>query len=159
MKNYIIIDQNSNVLRHGSCNDGSFNAQAQEDETVIEGQIDDINQKVVDKKVVDKTQTELDDYKFKLVENMLPDEIDLNWNDGELDTYLNNYYIQRIDIVQWRIDNYRYLRKMWYPKIEEYTDAQVKLNSGIPELIQQGQEQLNKYIQDCLDIKTRFPKG
>ena len=85
--------------------------------------------------------------------------------DNVLNNFINNYLNGRyyngepITVQQWRLDNYKQLRKWAYPKIEEYNDAQVKLNSGISELEQQGQEQLNKYIQDCLDIKTRFPKG
>ena len=77
-----------------------------------------------------------------------------------IQNYLNGKYYRGyfITVQQWRLDNYKDLRKWAYPKTTEYNDAQVKLNSSIPELEQQGQEQFNKYIQDCLNVKTRFPK-
>jgi hypothetical protein len=43
---------------------------------------------------------------------------------------------------------YNQLRKLKYPDIGEYLDGIVKGD----------QEQIDKYIQDCLEIKARFPK-
>ena len=54
--------------------------------------------------------------------------------------------------------HYEYLRICCYPKIEEYNDGYIKLNSGIPELETEGRNQLDAYIQACLDVKTKFPK-
>lgn len=45
-----------------------------------------------------------------------------------------------------------------YPPIEEYLDAQVKINSGDEALITAGQEQLAAYYEACLDVKARYPK-
>lgn len=45
-----------------------------------------------------------------------------------------------------------------YPPIEEYLDAQVKINSGDDALIAAGQEQLAAYYEACLAVKARYPK-
>jgi len=45
-----------------------------------------------------------------------------------------------------------------YPPIEDFADAQVKINSGIEELAAEGQTQLAKYYSDCLSVKTSLPK-
>ena len=43
---------------------------------------------------------------------------------------------------------YERLRSLSYPSIYEYIDGIVK----------NDQEQINKYIQDCLDVKLKYPK-
>ena len=96
-------------------------------------------------------------------------EDDIQKDIHQSNTELNNTVQKYLDcklyqgesttVQQWRLNNYKQLRRWAYPKVAEYNDAQVKLNSGIPELEQQGQEQLDQYIQDCLDIKIKFPKG
>lgn len=63
-----------------------------------------------------------------------------------------------ITVQQWRIDNYSMLRDWAYPKLKEKSDADVKLLSKIPEMVEVGQLQLDAYVQDCLNVKTRFPK-
>ena len=127
-------------------------------ETHIKGDYDRTIYKIVDDVPVQQTELEKDIYQYNLIKNELP-PINRGLTDTEIDNQLNDFFHGQEDIQVWKLNNYRFLRKCYYPPIEEYNDAQVKLNSGIPELIQQGQEQLNKYIQDCLDIKTRFPKG
>ena len=74
--------------------------------------------------------------------------------------YLNsNYYKGALTTVaNWRIANYAQLRKWAYPDTSEYNDAQVKINSGITALEEEGEEQLEDYVNDCLAVKTRFPK-
>ena len=71
--------------------------------------------------------------------------------------YLNDQGIDKT-VSQWRLENYAQLRRWVYPPIEEYNDAQAKLNSGITELEQEGQAQLDAYVQNCLDVKARFSK-
>lgn len=56
------------------------------------------------------------------------------------------------------VPSYRELRREHYPDFREYLDAQVKLNSETPELIAAGQQQLDKYYQDCLLVKQQYPK-
>jgi len=45
-----------------------------------------------------------------------------------------------------------------YPPIEEYLDAQIKINSGDPVLVKEGKEQFDTYIKVCLQIKKNYPK-
>lgn len=74
-----------------------------------------------------------------------------------IQAYLDNYGISKT-VAQWRIDNYAQLRRWAYPPPEELLDAQMKLNSGIDEIKNQGQRQLDNYVGQCLDVKTSFPK-
>lgn len=75
---------------------------------------------------------------------------DENGNDI-IETRLVNVY-QPIDVSeqmsQWKIDNYRILRKPLYPNIEDYVDAVVKNDVEAQE----------RYIAKCLDIKALYPK-
>jgi len=68
------------------------------------------------------------------------------------------YYGPSTTVAAWRIANYYDLRRWAYPNTAEYNDAQVKLNSGITATEEEGQDQLDDYVEDCLDIKTKFPK-
>lgn len=92
-----------------------------------------------------------------ILRNTQLSDVDL---DNLIQSYLDGMYYDgpNTTVTQWRIDNYAKLREVSYPPVPEYTDAQVKINSGIPELETEGQTQLNNYIQNCLDVKTRFPK-
>lgn len=45
-----------------------------------------------------------------------------------------------------------------YPPVEEYLDAQVKINSGDADMVAAGQAQLEAYYQACLAVKRTFPK-
>lgn len=53
---------------------------------------------------------------------------------------------------------YQELRLRAYPDYREYLDAQVKINSGSPELVAEGEAQQQAYIQACLEVKKRYPK-
>jgi len=89
-------------------------------------------------------------------------------NISETDTILNNFIEDFINnkfysgtevlVSEWRIASYTILRKWAYPDITIYNDAQVKINSGITALEEEGEEQLDDYVTDCLAVKTRFPK-
>lgn len=54
---------------------------------------------------------------------------------------------------------YTELRKREYPPIIDYIDAKVKQGSLNQTTIQEGIAQEKKYIQDCLDIKIKYPKN
>lgn len=54
--------------------------------------------------------------------------------------------------------DYQELRRQSYPDYREFLDAQVKINSGNPELVAEGQAQQLAYIQACLDVKDKYPK-
>jgi len=60
MKNFIIYNEEGAILRTGTCQDSTFNRQAHEGEFVIEGMANDVTQKVVGGKVVDKTPAEIE---------------------------------------------------------------------------------------------------
>lgn len=75
----------------------------------------------------------------------------------KIQAYLNNYEINQT-VPQWRVENYKQLRSWAYPDPAELNDAQIKINSDIDELATEGQQQLDTYVSNCLDVKTRFPK-
>ena len=54
--------------------------------------------------------------------------------------------------------DYKQERKNKYPSIEEYLDAQVKLNSRDLFIKQEGRKQLQSYVEICLQIKKDYPK-
>ncbi len=58
------------------------------------------------------------------------------------------------------VDNRSYVEKRQaaYPSFFDYLDAQVKLNSDDEALRLSGQQQLEKYFQECLDVKRTYPK-
>ena len=84
--------------------------------------------------------------------------------DAELDLVIQEfltgpyYFGEPVTVAQWRLDHYVILRQWAYPPLGDFNDIQVKLNSGIPELVSEGQAALEEYVQNCLNIKTRFPK-
>ena len=56
---FIIYNQSGTILRSGSCSALDFFKQAGDGEFVIEGKADDITQKIINGKVVDKTHEEI----------------------------------------------------------------------------------------------------
>ena len=59
MKNYIVYDNKGKILRTGSCSNTSFALKAGDGELIIEGVADDVTQKIIDGKVVNKTSEEM----------------------------------------------------------------------------------------------------
>ncbi len=57
-----------------------------------------------------------------------------------------------------KINSYHLKRAAAYPDFREFIDAEIKIRSGNTEMAEEGKQQLNKYIEDCLAVKTRFPK-
>jgi len=60
MKSYIIYDESGRILRTGVCPEDVFDKQTEVDEFIVEGSADDITQKIVDGKIVDKTPEEIE---------------------------------------------------------------------------------------------------
>jgi hypothetical protein len=60
VKIFIVYNNKGSILRTGSCPDKDFSKQAQAGEFVMEGVANDIKQKVVDGKVVDKSPEEIE---------------------------------------------------------------------------------------------------
>jgi len=54
--------------------------------------------------------------------------------------------------------DYKVGRSKAYPPIEDYLDAQIKINSGDSVLKKEGEEQLDTYTKVCLQIKKNYPK-
>lgn len=75
--------------------------------------------------------------------------------------YTFDFKVENNKIVEYPIYHkysYSRLRRNSYPPIEDYLDAQVKINSGVPSLIKEGKEQLLRYFDNCLDVKEKYPK-
>ena len=62
------------------------------------------------------------------------------------------------EIASFQPFNYAQLRKKAYPDMSELCDALVKLHSNDEDLKAEGQNQLDTYVQNCLNIKTKYPK-
>ena len=69
MKNYIVHDQNGNILRTGVCPDDMMYLNARENETVIEGIASDKRHIVVNGKICDKP-VDLDELKVEFQERL-----------------------------------------------------------------------------------------
>jgi hypothetical protein len=59
MKNYIVYNSKGEILKTGICPDDMIDIQAKADEIVMEGQCNDIEEKVVDGKIEKKTEEEI----------------------------------------------------------------------------------------------------
>lgn len=55
-------------------------------------------------------------------------------------------------------DNYAVKRQQEYPKIEEFLDAYVKINSTDSAIKSAGTRQMQQYVQKCQNIKKKYPK-
>lgn len=84
---------------------------------------------------------------------------------GDDDTALNIIIQGHIDsfniqttVAQWRLDNYSELRRWAYPNPVDLSDSVIKMESGDPTLVTEGEAQRAQYVSDCLNVKTRFPK-
>lgn len=65
---FVVYDSKGQIIRGGHCQSSTFAHQAREGEFVIEAVANDVRQKVVDGKIVDKTpeEIEIDNPKTKL---------------------------------------------------------------------------------------------
>lgn len=54
--------------------------------------------------------------------------------------------------------NYKVLREKEYPNFYEFLDAQVKLLSKTPSVKEEGQTQLDSYVNKCFAVKAKYPK-
>jgi len=91
----------------------------------------------------------------------IPRAIQNEASDSQLNAIIKEYLaVWDINktVSEWRTENYAQLRRWAYPPMAELSDAQAKLNSGVTELENEGQNQLNNYVQKCLGVKARFPK-
>lgn len=55
-------------------------------------------------------------------------------------------------------DCYKVRRAAGYPPFEDLADAMVKIHAPDPETTATGEEQLQRYCEECLAVKARYPK-
>jgi hypothetical protein len=153
-----IIHKDGEILHTGNCPESMITAQSGSDgEVAIAGHGNQETQKVVDGVIVDKTQTELNEYRLTK-QSMKRPYVTGTETDLELNQLISDHFYNLIEPSTYRIANYYWLREKFYPSSVELNDAQIKINSGITALEEEGEEQLEDYVNDCLAVKTRFPK-
>jgi hypothetical protein len=157
MKKFVVFNSDGKIIRTGLCPAEMLVAQASgEDEWVMEGTASDATQKVVGLDIVDKSKKELEDDLFYERVNFDP-PIMAGMTDAEIDQAILDFYLGRVDPHFWRVENYALLRRIFYPPIAEFADAQVKVAAG-GHLALEGKSQLDAYTTACMAIKYRFPK-
>lgn len=67
----------------------------------------------------------------------------------------NNDRIAKEEFNSLSLDEKRFMK---YPNTYEFIDAYVKIHSNIPELVVEGEKQMDNYIKDCLKVKKAYPK-
>ena len=162
MKDFIIYDETGKILRTGSCPEDCFDEQANDEtEFIIEGKANDELMYIRDGIVKDKSKDEIEN---ELVQsrlknnNLIIQSISKDMTDIQIDKTLNGLFLNKINIDTWKQDHYNLLRRLFYPDITEYIDAQVKIAKGGTIAIE-GQDQLNEYVSKCYSIKLKFPKN
>ena len=153
MKNFIIYDKEGTIKRIGVCPDNQVKIQPQENEFVIEGISDGISQKIVDRKIVDKTEVENNDYIYEMRKDSFP-KLDFTLTDEEIDQQINDFFVGKVDVQQWKKDNYAWLRKQSYPNIEDQLDSLMKYLKTKQDLTLELEQTINKIDQ----VKLRWPK-
>ncbi len=136
------------ILRRISCPQEMIPNQLEDGEWILQGDWDDTNYKIVNHQPVPYTQKEKDERLFPFIKNNFP-VVNNNMNDVELDSVIDAFFLGLVDVAQWKIDNYSWLRKIFYPEYGELLDAEVKSDN----------EQKEAYVNKCLQIKRRFPKS
>ncbi len=159
-KSYFIYDSETGEIRRQFSGPPEWAVlQLADDEFLVEAEGDITDFKVVNGEVVPKDQSEKNDLLYLERLNSFPSFLtSAETTETDLDTIISDYFLGRVDVSQWRAENYVFLRKAFYPEIGELLDAQVKISSTDPILQAQGQAQLDQYNLDCLAVKLRFPK-
>jgi hypothetical protein len=68
---------------------------------------------------------------------------------AEVTELVREYEEVSVEVNAWKVANYESLRKAEYPDVHEYIDAIVKADEA-------GKQ---AYIDKCLAVKTKYPKG
>jgi len=152
-----IYDDDGHILQKTDVPNGMELAQGSTGRNVYIGEADPALHKIIDGQRVDKTQEEIDTYTLSQ-QSMKRPFISGSETDEELNQKITDHFNGLINPAEYRVENYPWIREKFYPKLEEKADADVKINSGIPELVTIGQQQLSVYAQDCLNVKIKFPK-
>ena len=86
----------------------------------------------------------------KAIYALYPQVVSVDDKAGAFDAQGNKVEIDLAAVNAWQDpDAYKYARAAEYPPMTDYLDAIVK----------NDQAQIDKYIADCLAVKTKFPKG
>ena len=100
---------------------------------------------IVDVTYIDDVSVLNEKYGIKsvMIDNILKDI------EGNLITLPSDIEEKRAELIsEYNALNYQRKRKLEYPPITEYLDGVVKGD----------QEQIDAYIQKCLEVKTKYPK-
>lgn len=154
MEYFVVYDTNSGeLLKSGYCPAKDLSLQANEGQAVI------ITDSLIS--TIDYVYDFASD-KLKQIQLVSASQIyeSLNKSETELNTIIGLFLGTKdlAQINQWRFNNYKALRYKCYPSYLSFIDAQVKLSSLDPRVKEEGQEELDEYIQKCLEVKERFPK-
>lgn len=168
MKNIILYNKyTGEILKKITCPDNDiWLQQNKEQEAILEVSnlnfVDSLYKVNIETKQLEKlTQVEENNIKIKNRKFTYPPLS--KFKDGSIDkkiilTEIKDYFIE-ITPEEWCIQNYKFLRKYYYPPIEDFIDGYVKSKDSDESIKIEGENQLNKYIQDCNNIKKLFPKG
>jgi hypothetical protein len=86
----------------------------------------------------------------KAIRALYPTVVTIDDTAGAFDAEGNQVQIDMDAVNAWvDTDTYKYQRQREYPPITDYLDGVVKGD----------QAQIDKYIADCLAVKTKYPKG
>ena len=81
---------------------------------------------------------------------LYPNVVSVDDTEGAKDKDGNNVAINMSDVNNWvDPEAYKYKRAKEYPPMADYLDGIVKGDDA----------QVQKYIDDCLAVKTKYPKG
>jgi len=156
--NFVVYDiTTGRIIRTGTCPRELIPLQVtSENEWVMEGTANAATQKIEGTSVVEKSMAEKDEELYTQRVKKFPTHLDVSLPDEELNKQISDYFLGRVDVAQWRLDNYAYLRRRAYPPVTEYIDSQVKMAMSGPE-VAEGQKQLATYLAACRAVKERFP--
>lgn len=146
------------VKRKIGCPESMISLQILEGEEYIEGEANEFDHKIVDGSIVANSIVEKENLLYENVSNKIPDNLDTNLTDAELNLTISNYFYGRVSVNCWRVDNYATLRQMAYSKAGERADAVTKISSNDPTLKAEGINQLAAINAHDLAVKVRFPK-
>ena len=81
---------------------------------------------------------------------LYPNVVSVDDTEGAKDKDGNNVAVNMSDVNNWVDPNaYKYKRAKEYPPMADYLDGIVKGDDA----------QVQKYIDDCLAVKAKYPKG
>lgn len=153
--NYVVYDLNGNIIRNGTTSSQDLSSKIQsEGEFILEGVGSPSTHKVVDGILVEKTQLEQEDYQYQMIELSYPPISNFNAPDEEIDQIINDYFMGRVDVSQWKLNHYAWLRKNSYPDIGDQLDEILKYLQTKDDL----PSGLQSIISNRMSIKSKFIK-